>query len=155
MARRHPSLIPLSRDHYDGLLLAHQLGEPHRSMMEGWPDHDKERGHFVAGFYRKHLAHHFLVEEQFLFPLIVQHVPEGKALVNELLEEHRRIEQMVNECDHADTASIPPLLKQFSGLLERHIRKEERKLFPLFEEHAPAEVLDTADRLIHQQYPEP
>ena len=124
-------------------------------MMEGWPDQDKERGHFVAEFYRKHLTHHFLVEEQSLFPLIVQHVPEGKTLVTELLEEHRRIEQLVDECEHAEAASIPPVLKEFSELLERHIRKEERKLFPLFEEHAPADVLDAADRLIHQQYPEP
>ena len=123
--------------------------------MEGWPDQDKERGLFVAEFYRKHLTHHFLVEEQSLFPLIAEHVPEGMTLVNELLEEHRRIEQLVHDCEQAEAALIPSVLKQFSELLERHIRKEERKLFPLFEEHAPADVLETAERLIRQQYPEP
>jgi len=34
-----------------------------------------------------------------------------------------------------DDATLQPLLRAFGELLERHIRREERELFPLYEAH--------------------
>ncbi|MGH2567837.1 MAG: hypothetical protein ACRDGA_05815, partial [Bacteroidota bacterium] len=66
MARRHTSLIPLARDHYEGLLLVQQLREPQRPMMPGWPETPSERATFIAWFYDEHLKNHFEAEEHAL-----------------------------------------------------------------------------------------
>lgn len=153
MSRRHSSLVPLSKDHFDGLLLAHQLRES-RPIMKNWPASEADRGSFVARFYREHLASHFLAEEESLFPLIVAHVPAGKPLVEELLREHRQIERAIGRFEQQDSPATGQMLEQFGELLEGHIRKEERQLFPMFEQQAPPDVLAAAEKQIQRHYPE-
>jgi hemerythrin-like domain-containing protein len=144
MAHRHPSLIQLSRDHYEGLLLCLQLREPHRIIMNNWTTEESKQGHAVAQFYHDHLSLHFLTEEQSLFPLVMTHVPEGKPLVDELLREHREIERRIRQFEEVDPAGTASQLQQFGEFLEAHIRKEERQLFPLVEAKAPPHVLAAA-----------
>ncbi len=151
MARRHKSLIPLSKDHYEGLLLSQQI-QADRVMMNGWPPDLEGRARFVARFYDEHLTTHFKAEEESLFPLITAHIPDGSSIVDELLNEHRTIERFVQ--DFASGNATSQRLKEFGLVLEGHIRKEERQLFPLFEAQATAETLSQAERDILRHYPE-
>lgn len=152
MARRHKSLIPLSHDHYEGLLLAQQI-RADRTMMADWPSDPAGRARFVARFFEEHLKTHFAAEEESLFPLIREHVPQASMLVEELIREHREMERFSAQFSSSDAPSIARELNEFSLILEKHIRKEERELFPLFEKHAPKEILERAEQMIQTHYP--
>lgn len=151
MAQRHESLISLSRDHYEGLLLALQIKTADRVIMVGWPKEAADQAKFIAKFYQDHLKKHFKEEEEALFPLIVRSIPSGKPQVEDLLSDHRKIEDYIGKFEADNPEDLPARLGQFSDLLERHIRKEERELFPLFEKEAPAEILENARQLLSRE----
>jgi len=150
MAHRHESLVPLSRDHYHGLLLAQQIKTTERIMMAGWPSAPVQQAAFVRAFFAEHLERHFTDEEQSLFPMVVKHIPSASAQVDELLQDHRAMEKFARSFEHPDPHRAPALLAEFGDLLERHIRREERELFPLFEAQAPPDVLQRVGHLLHR-----
>jgi iron-sulfur cluster repair protein YtfE (RIC family) len=131
---RHPSLIPLSHDHHHGLALAlrcrkQALGQLKPMGLKGL----KERTQEMRDFFANNLVAHFRAEEEVLFPRIRGLVPESAEIVEQLMDEHRQLRDAVAQLD--TDAGLGKLLFNFGDLLERHIRKEERELFPLFEQH--------------------
>ena len=150
MAQRHRSLVPLARDHYEGLLLVQQIREPGRTMMVGWPAAENDRPGFVARFYDEKLRSHFKVEEDVLFTLVTRHVEPARSVIKELLSEHQRIEQFIVEFRQGDGIQKAQTLSEFTTYLEQHIRKEDRVLFPLIEEHAPAVVLNQIEESMNR-----
>jgi hemerythrin-like domain-containing protein len=148
MAQRHRSLIPLARDHYEGLLLVQQLRESDRAIMVGWPSSVSDRGQFVVRFYDEHLKKHFDVEEKALFPPAAEYLDQARGVVAELLAEHRVIEQFIARFRSGGEPQIAESLLEFGSILERHIRKEDRVLFPLIEEFASPEILDRIEQSI-------
>lgn len=131
---RHPSLIALSHDHHHGLALAlrcrkQALGQMKPLGMQGL----KERTNEVSDFMSKKLGPHFKAEEEVLFPLLRTCVPESDSLIENLSEEHRQIRRMAARLENS--ANLSKGLFDLGDLLERHIRREERELFPLFEKH--------------------
>lgn len=131
---RHPSLILLSHDHHHGLALAlrcrkQALGQLKPMGAKGLI----ERAVEVRQFFANHLVAHFRAEEEVLFPQMRAVVPGSAAIVDQLLREHRQLGDAVAHLD-ADSG-LGKLVFDFGDLLERHIRKEERELFPLFEQH--------------------
>jgi hemerythrin-like domain-containing protein len=150
MAHRHESLVPLSKDHYHGLLLAQQIKTTDRVMMAGWPSNPSRQAAYIRTFFAEHLVRHFSDEEQTLFPIVVKHIPSASAQVNELLQDHRTMEKFAREFENPDAKQIVAQIREFGSLLERHIRKEERELFPLFESQAPLAVLQQVGHLLHR-----
>lgn len=131
---RHPSLIPLSHDHHHGLALAlrcrkQALGQLKPMGAAGL----RERAGELATFYESSLVAHFRAEEEVLFPVLRSAVSEAIPIIDELVREHREIRERVPELA-ADTG-LAKTLFDLGDLLERHIRREERELFPLFEQH--------------------
>lgn len=135
-AKRHPSLIPLSHDHHHGLVLAFRL-------REGLPRNRKpsesphEQAEDTVCFFHDNLVAHFQAEEEVLFPAIRARVPQAIALLDTLIAEHATIRSSVEQLSRiaSNDPSLPTLLKSFGDVLERHIRCEERELFPLYEAH--------------------
>ena len=135
MAKRHPSLVPLSHDHHHGLALAlrcrkHALGQLNpgdQNSIEGCVAE-------VLRFYEDALLPHFEAEEKVLFTLLSNH-EQCRSLVEALQNEHREFRKRCSR------AKQPPEFRKFlfdiGDLLERHIRREERVLFPMFEELIP------------------
>jgi iron-sulfur cluster repair protein YtfE (RIC family) len=131
---RHPSLIPLSHDHHHGLALAlrcrkQALGQIKPMGVEGLRERRKE----LLAFYASNLVAHFRAEEEVLFPLVGAAAPESGMIINELVHDHEQIRKAVGQLE-ADTG-LAKLIFDLGDLLERHIRKEERELFPLFDQH--------------------
>lgn len=60
------------------------------------------------------------------------------------------MEQFSEEFGNPDPNTVAVRIAEFADLLERHIRKEERELFPLFEAQAPADVLERVGHLLHR-----
>ena len=141
-ARRHESLIPLSREHHHGLMLClcirKVLAQP--SVDEAVA---RETAAHAAQFFATGLVAHFKAEEEALFPAM-QHFSGASKLLSELLTEHRELEALAARLADTEVSELVRTLDQFADLLEAHIRKEERELFPLYErfvsDEAAAEV---------------
>src|SRR5262245_6820498 len=122
--RRHESLIPLSREHHYGLLVCLRI---HRGMWkhDADPHWLRERAEKVIRFFESDLRSHFEVEEQIVFPAM-REIKEAVAVIDQLIEEHRHLNTLVQRLRGAQGVELSPLLTEFADLLEAHIRKEER-----------------------------
>ena len=132
MAKRHPSLIPLSHDHHHGLALAlrcrkHALGQLNPGNFRSLEDCAQEVSRFLADA----LLPHFEAEEKVLFTALSRH-PECRPVIAQLENEHSAL-----RAADAGSMELRKFLFDFGDLLERHIRLEERELFPLFEKLVP------------------
>jgi hemerythrin-like domain-containing protein len=152
MAKRHKSLVPLARDHHEGLLLALRLQQGKKALLRLWSHDPRWQASFVAEFYDEHLRPHFDAEEKGLFPL-ASTIAACRHLVTELTLEHRTMEEYVNRFRNPAANTLEKDLRSFGALLEEHIRKEDRVLFPAFEEHASKEMLQKAQAAIGSFYP--
>jgi len=144
---RHPSLIPLSQDHHHGLALAlrcrkQALGQIKPMGAEGLRERAKE---FLV-FYATHLVPHFRAEEEVLFPLLRSAVAGSEDMIDELVRDHRQIRQAIPQLEGG--TGLAKLIFDLGDLLERHIRKEERELFPLFEQHVEDRQAETVGKEI-------
>ncbi|MGH7825907.1 MAG: hemerythrin domain-containing protein [Candidatus Binatia bacterium] len=135
---RHPSLVSLSHDHHHGLALAlrcrkQALGQIKPTGLEGLRERAKE----VCQFFSSSLAAHFRAEEEVLFPRLQPLAPGSEAIITGLLSEHEEIRRSIALLE--TEGALAKLMFDIGDLLERHIRKEERELFPLFEQHVKDE----------------
>ena len=139
MPKRHPSLVPLSREHHHGLLLAFRLthGLPKTRQPHDAP---QEQAADTVRFFQKGLAPHFAAEADILFPAIRAIQPQASALLDQLIQEHAAMRELVSHIEQQlpDGPQLKELLAAFGTLLERHIRCEERELFPIYEAHVSA-----------------
>ena len=145
MAKRHKSLIELSHDHHHGLALALRLRQGNDALLnDGWTHDRTGQAERVKMFYEEELSRHFKEEEEVLFPAMVNDVPQCAELVTTLLKQHRQMEGLIVRISTAQADALPRLLVELGVVLEDHIRKEERSLFPIFE----TEMLsDTSSRV--------
>jgi iron-sulfur cluster repair protein YtfE (RIC family) len=144
---RHPSLIPLSHEHHHGLALAlrcrkQALGQIKPMGAAGLLLRAEE----VREFFAKQLIAHFRAEEEILFPAVLAAVPQCAALLGDLTGEHETFRRDVEKL--AAGVDLGKLIFDLGDLLERHIRREERELFPLFEEHVQSRAAEAAGEKI-------
>ena len=145
---RHPSLVSLSHDHHHGLALAlrcrkQALGQMKPIGAEGL----RERAREFREFFAQNLVSHFRAEEEVLFPQLSARVAESAKIIASLLREHEQIRSAMRDLDAE--RGLAKLVFDLGDLLERHIRKEERELFPLFEAHVELFDVDAlAERII-------
>lgn len=145
MPRRHPSLIPLSRDHHDALAVAFRLRHPSPpgpATAVTPPSTPASRARDTLDFFAAHLDGHFRAEEEVLFPAIGASPAADDAcrtLVAELIADHRTMEAQRDAIVRAVAAGagLEEALDAFAGTLERHVRREERELFAAFEALVP------------------
>lgn len=131
--KRHPTLQPLSREHFGGLVLVRRLREAARAGDEAAR---LRAARLLTEAWTNELEAHFADEELLVAPFISDH---DKA---RLIEEHRSLERHIAMIDHEHTAPSGAWLEETADLLEAHIRWEERELFPAAE-RGGADCLDT------------
>lgn len=134
--KRHPLLQPLSDDHHTAPVLARRIRlaakeHPERdALTRTWDD---LRKHFA-----RELEPHFRVEEERLFPQL--EAASEPALAERARADHARLRELVaSEPD-------PIIAAEFGELLHRHVRFEERELFPRAESVLCQTVLEAAGR---------
>lgn len=145
-ARRHESLIPLSREHHYGLMLCLRIhrGLPLDGKDEEWV---RAKAAQALGFFASDLTAHFKAEEEVLFPAM-QGFAGAPPLLSELLSEHRELNRLAAQLSGSDVATLKDVLGKFADLLEAHIRKEERELFPLYEKEVGVELAEEEGRAV-------
>jgi hemerythrin-like domain-containing protein len=151
MAKRHDSLLTLSRDHHHGLALALRLREGESALLtDGWTHDRKEQARRVDRFYQEELRPHFAAEEEALFPAMRAHIQGADVLLDKLTIQHRQLEGLTTLVVSAQQRILGHILTNLGELLEQHIRLEERSLFPLFESQMPPEQAAEAGKEIHR-----
>lgn len=134
--KRHPHLQPLSDDHHEALVLARRIGlaareDPEKSSLtQAW---DVLQRRFAG-----ELEPHFRVEEVWLFRQLES--AGEHALVAQAWADHGELRSLVRA--EAD----PGVAGRFAELLHRHVRFEERQLFPRAEALLPLASLEAAGR---------
>jgi len=135
--KRSNELRPLSAEHHQALLVAFQL----RKGLEGHPEAagaPKELPGLLSlarRFEESVFQPHTLAEEELLSP----HLTAGDA--RRLAAEHAELRRLVGWARKAAQAEQRASLGAFADLLERHVRWEERDLFPYAEAHLDAAAL--------------
>lgn len=139
--KRDKSLVILSRDHHDGLMLVWKIRQGIAMQVES-----ARIANYVADRFDHELEPHFIEEESFVFLKL--------APANELRiraeKEHAEIRERIVAFRSATPA--PPALLNFASLLESHIRFEERVLFPELEQTITREELDVMGKQIEQAH---
>ena len=143
MARRHESLIPLSHEHHDALLLAWRLRTGDLSKRE-----PELRAKHVSAFFDYRLINHLKLEEELLFPAIAPVLGVEASLIDLLLGDHRELRAKVAAIKTGGHDQVD----SFCALLERHIRTEERQLFVLAQNRMKPEEMAELGRQIKAQH---
>ena len=129
---RHASLIRLSHDHHHGLALALRCRKQALGQLKPMGNPGlRERAKEIVEFYQTQLVTHFRAEEEILFSLMRESVPESATLIDGLLTQHEQLRHMIFQLEAG--SGLAKAIFDVGDLLESHIRKEERELFPLFE----------------------
>ncbi|MFT3747267.1 MAG: hemerythrin domain-containing protein [Agriterribacter sp.] len=135
--KRHEALAPLSREHHGALILA-QVMKRGAPAYKGMPVDTEGKIVYAIDFFYAHLTEHFGREEAILEK--VKNVNEEiDALSKEIVREHEALKNGFIELKAADDKIAA--LDELGKMLEAHVRKEERVLFPLIEEHCGEKLL--------------
>ena len=125
--KRHKALQPLSREHHHSLLLSWKIRRGFHNKV------DVERiKTYTDWFYKNHVEPHFTLEEEMIFPIL----NNDHELIKKAISEHRRLQRLFNDSD-----DIEKSLSLLEEELEKHIRFEERILFPEIQQNATTEQL--------------
>jgi len=123
--KRSPELSPLSHDHHKALAIALRLRRAEDA------DASKTASAFFE-YWQGHGADHFRIEEEILLPGWVDgDATADRTLAGRVADEHLEIRIAVRRLEGVDPSRDE--LQELGGLLERHVRFEERELFPQIE----------------------
>ncbi len=113
--KRHKSIVPLSKDHHQALLLCWKIRTGFKKNI------DVQRiKSYSDWFWENHIQPHFKIEEKHVFPVL----GNNHDLIKKALTEHRRLKRLFeSEIDVNKTLSL------IEEELENHVRFEERILF--------------------------
>ncbi len=145
--KRHESLIPLSREHHGALILARllQTGAP---AYKGLPADPAGKAHYALRFYEDELAQHFIQEEK-IISVVKDINPRLDSMLREMAEEHVILRGLFSQLK--DPADLSAHLDQLGKSLEKHVRKEEREIFPLIQDSCSPHILAELGALFLEQ----
>ena len=119
--KRSDELAPLSRDHHQALFVAMKLKRAEADGAEAF-----------LGFIAAHGGDHFRIEEEILLPAWIASDPGAdRALAERVAAEHLGLRAAARQLRERDLDAGG--IRAVGELLERHVRFEERELFPLIE----------------------
>ncbi|MBI3194749.1 MAG: hemerythrin domain-containing protein [Ignavibacteriae bacterium] len=150
---RHESLIPFSREHHEGLLLAVRLQQGKQALERLWSHDPKWQAEYVVKFFEEHLEQHFDAEERFLFPQAEKFFGENSRIIEWLRNEHVDMKNEIEFFRNPNPAELETRLKNFGQLLESHIRCEEREFFPMFEDLVDEQEIVEIGRKLKENNP--
>ncbi|SFN73523.1 hypothetical protein SAMN04487989_103103 [Bizionia echini] len=133
--KRHKALQPLSREHHHGLLLSWKI----RSGFSKNVSADRIKS-YADWFFENHLIPHFELEETEIFTIL----DSDNELVKKALADHRRLKRLFTK-----EPNLEKSLNKIEEELEKHIRFEERILFPEIQKVASEAQLQYIEK-IHQ-----
>lgn len=141
--KRHPSLVPLSLEHHDALVLAQGLilGRS-KAPRSNWSTDHRSQIDRIKDFFQETFLAHFEAEEKHVFPRVAERIPDRTALVEELRKDHDDLRKLVRGLSAGCANELSVRLPSLGRLMEAHIRKEERVLFQAIQSSLEAVELE-------------
>jgi hemerythrin-like domain-containing protein len=145
--KRHPALADLSRHHHHALALCLKItkaandAEAEPALVEA-----------IREFWEQGGQEHFREEEEFVLPSYSRYAEIDHPEITAMLLEHvqiRALADIITRIEGEHQADI----RQFGSILEKHVRREERVIFPMVEKALPAEELDRLSPYLHEDSP--
>ncbi len=147
--KRHPALIPLSRQHHDalalGVFIERGLREPDAVVLERLREQ-------ALDLWELELRGHFEVEESVLFPAVRENLGDPEV-VDRLVREHREIGAAIAALRTAATDTLGAGLRSLREILVGHVRTEERVLFEAVQASVGEAALTAIGRRIEETLP--
>lgn len=138
--KRSKHLLALSKDHHAGLLFCWKIKEGLKRNI------DLNRiKKYLTFFWKHHLKKHFQEEETLLFNRVED------TLCSQAKTEHRLLESRLNKLNHRENGTKKEYT-EFTELLIKHIRFEERVLFPHLEVIMSASLLINVGEFLIKQH---
>ena len=149
--KRAPSLVCLSREHHDGLVIALRI-------TRAAPDADDEAFEAVYQdflvFWEEGLLRHFRAENECLLARLVRHVGLDDELVTRTQSDHLKVEALVAQMrDTADASARRQALREVADVLREHIRWEEERLFEVTQQQLSVEEMAALGKDLEQRLP--
>ncbi|MGB6500789.1 MAG: hemerythrin domain-containing protein [Thermoplasmata archaeon] len=102
------------------------------------------------------LRRHIEVEERLLFPVFGEGNSSRRLLVDLMLDEHRRIEEVLQRIHlrlDAGPESTEGLEFELLNVLWAHDAREEESVYPWFDSHLPSDLTRTVNRELRESAP--
>lgn len=147
--KRSEYLVQLSRDHHTSLLFCWKIRQGIQRNVSA-----ERISNYIQYFWQHHLQPHFEEEERFVFIL------SGDEKIGQAMKEHAQIREQVEQVLLTTDEKVVPLLSQLATAVDRHVRFEERVLFPYLEQSlSEAQLKSIASQLteassIQDNYPD-
>jgi hemerythrin-like domain-containing protein len=139
--KRHKHMIALSHDHHAGLLFCWKIKE---GLRKDIPLHKILK--YINFFWAGHLKEHFGEEEALLFNRL------DDNLTRQGISEHLMLGARLDHLNHYENENAAEYLS-FAELLIKHIRFEERTLFPHLERQLPESALQAVGEYFSRKHP--
>lgn len=129
--------------------------QDHRNVERAFAELERGAG---SPEYRRQLADHVIAdlvrhsvaEEQYMYPVAKDRVPDGQRLVAEEIQEHAEAEQLLKELE--DVEPTDPKFDQLLGKVisdvRHHISEEEKTLLPKLQASCSPEELNDLGRKV-------
>src|SRR5699024_1194057 len=135
--KRNEALYPLSHHHTNALFIALKLKQAGTKKSRLSLEEVKKD---AVSFFEPGGKKHFREEEEVLLTAYAQYASIDRSEIQEMLLEHVKIRAKFDTLNKSDTIDVS-FMHDLGNLLESHIRKEERIIFPMIEKAVPEEKL--------------
>lgn len=141
--KRHEALHPLSHHHHHTLKLANELknADDKASIQQMTRD--------IIDFWENDGEAHFRDEEEVLLPLYGQYESLDKPEIKELLLQHIQVRSYIHQI-RGTGRHDRQIFRDLGELLQKHVRLEERVVFPMIEQAVPENYLFQANGKFHR-----
>ena len=143
--KRDEALAPLSRDHHGSLILA-QLLKKDAPVYRELPTEPWDKAKYAQEQFEAHIKAHFRKEEEMLEKVKGCHAAVT-VLADEIKNEHQQLAALFSSL--TNSTDLVNTMNELAGTLQDHIRKEERILFPMLQQHCTTEQLQEIHELLH------
>lgn len=147
---RHEAMRELSRHHHHALTVVLKI---RKTLIEGVaPEVVEQLRKDLKHFWVTGGQEHFREEEEILLPAYARYASPRHEEIIEMLIEHAQIRALVAAIDEGGDhdRDLVTCIQELGDVLEKHVRREERVIFPMMEAALPEDVLKKLAPYFHE-----
>ena len=120
------------------------LEQDHRRVETLYAQWQQSKDRTVAQQICLELTVHALVEEQSVYPVLAESVPQGEELEEEAEQEHAEAKELIAQIERAGFAGerAEQLVDELMSAVNHHVEEEESEIFPKMRSALSADKLD-------------
>ncbi len=141
-------LRTLSWEHHDGLVVAFRLQQGINKNAD-----PATMRKYILHVWETALKHHFWQEEKVLPPQLESN-DRGRELLHRMSDDHQFFRELIDQLNKKNSPDLKQI-QEFADRLNRHIRFEERDLFPFLEENLAHDRLESIGQFLNDNHEKP